>query len=128
VPRSVLLAVILTSATLARALSAQAPVVPAAAAAAPPGFDRAAAQRDTRALLEALIALDTQNPPGNELLVARHLEALLRAVPGIETILPLPLDMDDELRMHGDNERVPLASLGWGAEYLYRVLLGVARR
>ena len=106
-PRSVLLAVILTSATLARALSAQAPVVPAAAAAAPPGFDRAAAQRDTRALLEALIALDT---------------------PGIETILPLPLDMDDELRMRGDNERVPLASLGWGAEYLYRVLLGVARR
>jgi acetylornithine deacetylase/succinyl-diaminopimelate desuccinylase-like protein len=49
------------------------------------GFDRAAAQRDTLALLKELIALDTQNPPGNEVLVARRLDALLRGVPGIET-------------------------------------------
>lgn len=49
--------------------------------------------------------------------------AVLRAH-GIPTygILPLPLEMEDELRMHGDNERVPLAALGWGAEYIYRVL------
>jgi acetylornithine deacetylase/succinyl-diaminopimelate desuccinylase-like protein len=49
---------------------------------------------------------------------------------GIPTygILPLPLAVEDELRMHGDNERVPVASLGWAAEYLYRVLLIVARR
>lgn len=49
---------------------------------------------------------------------------------GIPTygILPLPLEMEDELRMHGDNERVPLPALGWAAEYLYRVLDGVARR
>jgi acetylornithine deacetylase/succinyl-diaminopimelate desuccinylase-like protein len=55
--------------------------------------------------------------------------AVLRAK-GIPTygILPLPLTVDDELRMHGDNERVPLASLGWAAEYLYRALLLVARR
>jgi acetylornithine deacetylase/succinyl-diaminopimelate desuccinylase-like protein len=46
---------------------------------------------------------------------------------GIPTygILPLPLPMEDELRMHGDNERTPLASLGWAAEYIYRVFLGV---
>jgi acetylornithine deacetylase/succinyl-diaminopimelate desuccinylase-like protein len=52
--------------------------------------------------------------------------AVLRAK-GIPTygILPMPLIMDDELRMHGDNERVPIAALGWAAEYLYRVLLGV---
>lgn len=54
--------------------------------------------------------------------------AALRAA-GIPTygILPMPLPMEDELRMHGDNERVPLPALGWAAEYLYRVLAGVAR-
>jgi acetylornithine deacetylase/succinyl-diaminopimelate desuccinylase-like protein len=55
--------------------------------------------------------------------------AALRAA-GIPTygILPLPLDQDDELRMHADNERVPVSSLGWGAEYLYRVLATVATK
>ncbi|HEX2092919.1 MAG TPA: M20/M25/M40 family metallo-hydrolase, partial [Longimicrobiaceae bacterium] len=54
--------------------------------------------------------------------------AALRAV-GIPTygILPMPLPMEDELRMHGDNERVPVPALGWAAEYLYRVLQQVAR-
>jgi len=54
--------------------------------------------------------------------------AALRAI-GIPTygILPMPLPMEDELRMHGDNERVPVPALGWAAEYLYRVLAGVAR-
>lgn len=53
--------------------------------------------------------------------------AALRAI-GIPTygILPMPLPMEDELRMHGDNERVPVAALGWATEYLYRVLLQVA--
>ena len=52
--------------------------------------------------------------------------AVLRAA-GIPTygILPFPLPMEDELRMHGDNERVPVAALGWAAEYLYRVITGV---
>jgi acetylornithine deacetylase/succinyl-diaminopimelate desuccinylase-like protein len=55
--------------------------------------------------------------------------AALRAA-GIPTygILPLPLEQEDELRMHGDNERVPISSLGWGTEYLYRVLSTVAMR
>jgi acetylornithine deacetylase/succinyl-diaminopimelate desuccinylase-like protein len=54
--------------------------------------------------------------------------AALRAR-GIPTygILPFPLEMGDELRMHGDNERVPVRALGWGAEYIYRVLHGVAQ-
>ena len=53
--------------------------------------------------------------------------AVLRAA-GIPTygILPMPLPMEDELRMHGDNERVPLPALGWAAEYLYRIMLEVA--
>jgi acetylornithine deacetylase/succinyl-diaminopimelate desuccinylase-like protein len=55
--------------------------------------------------------------------------AALRAA-GIPTygILPLPLEQEDELRMHADNERVPVSSLGWGTEYLYRVLATVAMR
>lgn len=55
--------------------------------------------------------------------------AALRAA-GIPTygILPLPLEQEDELRMHADNERVPVSSLGWGTEYLYRVLSKVAMR
>lgn len=53
--------------------------------------------------------------------------AVLRAA-GIPTygILPFPLPMEDELRMHGDNERVPLPALGWATEFLFRTLLGVA--
>lgn len=54
--------------------------------------------------------------------------AVLRGA-GIPTygILPMPLPEVDELRMHGDNERVPVAALGWATEYLYRVLSAVAR-
>lgn len=53
--------------------------------------------------------------------------ATLRAV-GIPTygILPIPMELADELRMHGDDERAPVAGLGWAAEYVYRVLAGVA--
>jgi hypothetical protein len=36
--------------------------------------------------------------------------------------------MEDELRMHGDNERVPLAALGWAAEFIFRTLHGVAAK
>jgi acetylornithine deacetylase/succinyl-diaminopimelate desuccinylase-like protein len=54
--------------------------------------------------------------------------AALRAI-GIPTygILPFPMAEEDELRMHGDNERVPVAALGWAAEYLDRILATVAR-
>jgi acetylornithine deacetylase/succinyl-diaminopimelate desuccinylase-like protein len=55
--------------------------------------------------------------------------ALLRAN-NIPTygILPLPLYEEDELRMHGDNERTPIASLGWATEFLYRTLQTVTAR
>lgn len=54
--------------------------------------------------------------------------AVLRAH-GMPTygILPMPLPEEDENRMHGDNERVPVPALGWAAEYLYRVLSMVAK-
>lgn len=55
------------------------------AAPPPPGFDRASASRDTAEHLRRLIALDTQNPPGNEIVAARYLESQLRGVPGVET-------------------------------------------
>jgi acetylornithine deacetylase/succinyl-diaminopimelate desuccinylase-like protein len=55
--------------------------------------------------------------------------AALRAK-GIPTygILPMLLPMVDELRMHGDNERVPVQALGWAAEFLYRTLERVTAR
>jgi acetylornithine deacetylase/succinyl-diaminopimelate desuccinylase-like protein len=56
------------------------------------GFDRATAQSETLALLKQLVAFDTQNPPGNEILVARHLDGFLRGVPGIETRILDPGD------------------------------------
>ena len=54
--------------------------------------------------------------------------AALRAA-GIPTygILPFPMLEEDELRMHGDNERVPVLALGWAAEFLYRTLDRVTR-
>jgi acetylornithine deacetylase/succinyl-diaminopimelate desuccinylase-like protein len=54
--------------------------------------------------------------------------AALRAV-GIPTygILPFPLEAEDELRMHGDNERVPVPALGWATEFIYRTLANAAR-
>jgi hypothetical protein len=58
--------------------------------------------------------------------VARRLLCLPLVVPVSHGILPMPLEMDDELRMHGDNERVPVPALGWATEYIYRVLRQVA--
>ncbi len=76
---------------LAVASGARAPVLQAATGPwtlvppAPQGFDRPAAAARTLAHLEALIAIDTQNPPGNELQSALYLESVLGDTPGIET-------------------------------------------
>lgn len=43
-------------------------------------------------------------------------------------ILPVLLTVQNELRMHGGNARVPAAVLGWVVEYHYRVLFAVANR
>jgi acetylornithine deacetylase/succinyl-diaminopimelate desuccinylase-like protein len=36
--------------------------------------------------------------------------------------LPFPLTEDDILRMHADNERIPMASFQKGIEFLYRIV------
>jgi acetylornithine deacetylase/succinyl-diaminopimelate desuccinylase-like protein len=53
--------------------------------------------------------------------------ALLRQA-GVQTygLLPFPLDADDESRMHGHDERVPLASLGFGARVVFNALQNIA--
>src|SRR5687768_919114 len=65
------------------ASAAQDPYV--VAARAPAGFNREAAARDTRRHLERLIALNTQNPPGNEGLTAAYFDSVYRTIPGVET-------------------------------------------
>ena len=42
-------------------------------------------------------------------------------------ILPFPMDQDDEDRMHGNDERLPLASLEFGTKMIYGAILRVAR-
>ena len=43
-------------------------------------------------------------------------------------VLPMPLPMVEELRMHGDNGRIPVPALGWAAEFLYRTLQRVTAK
>ena len=80
-----LLIITVLSATSAPAGAQVATPGPTVSAAAPTGFDRAAAQRTTEAHLRRLISLDTQNPPGNELLTARYFDSVFKAMPGFET-------------------------------------------
>jgi len=42
-------------------------------------------------------------------------------------LLPFPLNQDDEDRMHGNDERIPLASLDFGTQMIYGAILRVAR-
>jgi acetylornithine deacetylase/succinyl-diaminopimelate desuccinylase-like protein len=42
-------------------------------------------------------------------------------------LLPFPMNQDDEDRMHGNDERVPLASIDFGTRMLYGALWRVAR-
>ncbi|HEX2778256.1 MAG TPA: M20/M25/M40 family metallo-hydrolase, partial [Gemmatimonadaceae bacterium] len=42
-------------------------------------------------------------------------------------ILPFPMDQDDEDRMHGNDERIPLASLAFGTRVIYRAMVRVTR-
>lgn len=41
-------------------------------------------------------------------------------------LLPFPLTEEDVARMHGNDERIPLASFRQGVDYLYRVVSGFA--
>jgi acetylornithine deacetylase/succinyl-diaminopimelate desuccinylase-like protein len=42
-------------------------------------------------------------------------------------VLPFPMDQDDEDRMHGNDERIPLASLDFGTRLIYGALFRVTR-
>jgi acetylornithine deacetylase/succinyl-diaminopimelate desuccinylase-like protein len=42
-------------------------------------------------------------------------------------LLPFPLNQDDEERMHGNDERLPLASLEFGTKLVYGAIARVAR-
>jgi acetylornithine deacetylase/succinyl-diaminopimelate desuccinylase-like protein len=42
-------------------------------------------------------------------------------------ILPFPMDQNDEDRMHGNDERVPLASLAFGTRVIYGAISRVAQ-
>jgi acetylornithine deacetylase/succinyl-diaminopimelate desuccinylase-like protein len=42
-------------------------------------------------------------------------------------LLPFPMNQDDEDRMHGNDERIPLASLEFGAQMIYGAVSRVAR-
>ncbi len=42
-------------------------------------------------------------------------------------LLPFPMNQDDEDRMHGNDERIPLASLDFGTRMIYGAVLRVAR-
>jgi acetylornithine deacetylase/succinyl-diaminopimelate desuccinylase-like protein len=42
-------------------------------------------------------------------------------------ILPFPMNQDDEDRMHGNDERVPLESLAFGTRVIYGAIVRVAR-
>ena len=87
-------AVLLGALTLGGCAQAQQPARSTAAgpespytvrAAAPAGYDRAAAQRSTQAHLTRLIAINTQNPPGNEIATARYFDSVFKSIPGVET-------------------------------------------
>src|SRR5258705_417146 len=42
-------------------------------------------------------------------------------------LLPFPMNQDDEDRMHGNDERIPLASLEFGTRLVYGAIARVAR-
>ncbi|HEU5183439.1 MAG TPA: M20/M25/M40 family metallo-hydrolase, partial [Gemmatimonadaceae bacterium] len=48
---------------------------------------------------------------------------------GVQTygMLPFPLAQDDEERMHGNDERVPVTSLLFGTKVIYGAVSNVAR-
>jgi acetylornithine deacetylase/succinyl-diaminopimelate desuccinylase-like protein len=78
-----------------------------------PEPDWTAASRETLAHLQAMIRLNTTNPPGNELLVAGHLDSALRAA-GIETHLFEPTPGRGALvaRIKGNGSKQPVLIMG----------------
>ena len=50
-----------------------------------------------------------------------------RGIP-VYGIYPYPIDADELSRMHGNDEKVSIASLKQGTEMIYRTLMAVAKR
>src|SRR6476469_4773599 len=96
--------------SLSFALMTSLAIAPSIAAQEP---DWSAAGRETLAHLQAMIRLNTVNPPGNELQVARHLDAAL-AAEGIETHLFEPAPGRGALvaRLKGNGSRQPVLIMG----------------
>jgi acetylornithine deacetylase/succinyl-diaminopimelate desuccinylase-like protein len=75
--------------------------------------DWSAASKETLANLQAMIRMNTVNPPGNELEVAQFLEGKLKAE-GIETHLFQPAPGRGSLvaRIHGTGSKLPVLIMG----------------
>lgn len=41
-------------------------------------------------------------------------------------LVPMPMEFEDKVRMHGNDERVKLSSIGFGVEFLYRLAVAYA--
>ena len=74
--------------------------------------DWAVAEQETIAHLQAMIRLNTSNPPGNELIVARYIEGVLKAE-GIHTQLlePAPGRAALVARLQGNGSKQPVMLL-----------------
>ena len=86
--------------------------MPATTAPVPP-IDWPLAHSETLAHLQRMLRMNTVNPPGNELQVARYLESVLRAE-GIETHLfeTAPDRAAFVARLRGDGSRQPVVIMG----------------
>src|SRR6476469_8175123 len=96
--------------SLSFALMSSIALAPSIAAQEP---DWSAASKETLGHLQAMIRLNTVNPPGNELQVARHLEAAMKAE-GIETHLFEPAPGRGALvaRLKGNGSKQPVLIMG----------------
>jgi acetylornithine deacetylase/succinyl-diaminopimelate desuccinylase-like protein len=76
-----------------------------------------------RAIRASVTALDPRIVTVPYMSTGATESALLRAA-GVKTygLLPFPLDADDEARMHGHDERVPLDSLLFGAHLVFDII------
>jgi acetylornithine deacetylase/succinyl-diaminopimelate desuccinylase-like protein len=84
---------------------------PSAAAAQTPDWD--AVRAETLAHAQRMIRMNTVNPPGNEITVARYLDSTLKAA-GIETHLfePAPGRAALVARIRGDGSKQPVVIMG----------------
>ena len=82
-------------------------------ASAPPQPEWDEVRAETVAHLQRIIRMDTSNPPGNEMQVARYLDSTLRAA-GVETFLyePAPRRAAFVARIKGSGARQPVLLMG----------------